>query len=303
MSFKKIFCIITVLALVFALVGCDDITDDRPNDEIVQTDTPPIKNPYPVDIGAESFDKSPEKVVSLSPSITEAVYDIGMFARLIGVSDYCTHPTDAVNLPKIGSPAHPDIEAIKALAPELVITHSLIASSDKVLLNQAGIRVLELESPDSFAELCQMYIQLSLIFYGAVDSQDVASDILSDFDIAMSEAKAANISHRFVCIEGINSDGELILSHGKTLESDILSVFGTNLWADADTYFVSEDEDKNLSPDVVFYNSILDEDDDATDIIVEAFGSAEYIAIDLEDFERPTVRLSETVKFLLAELS
>ncbi len=289
--------------MLFALVGCDDIIDDRPNEEVVQTDTPPVKNPYPVDIGAESFDKSPEKVVSLSPSITEAVYDIGMFARLIGVSDYCTHPSNAENLPKIGSPAHPSVEAIKALAPELVITHSPIASSDKVLLNQAGIRVLELKSPDSFAELCQMYIQLSLIFYGAVDSQDIASDILSDFDIAMSEAKAANISLGFVCVEGINSEGELILSHGETLESDILSVFGTNLRQDAEDYFVSEDEAEKLSPDVVFYNSILDEDDDATDLIIKTFGNVEYIAIDIEDFERPTVRLSETVKFLLAELS
>ncbi len=304
MNFRKIFCIITVLAILFSFVGCDDITNERPdNDEVVSTDTPPVKKPYPVDIGDESFESSPKKVVSLSPSITEAIYDIGMFDRLTGVSEYCTRPTDANGLAKIGSPAHPDVEAIKALAPELVITHSPIASSDKVLLKQAGIRVLELKSPDTFAELCQMYIQLSLIFYGAVDSQSVASEALLDFDSAMAEAANAGISLNFVCVEGVNSKGELVLSHTATLESDILSVFGNNLHTDEAKYFVEVDEAKALSPDVVFYNSIIDEDGDATDIVVEAFGSTEYIAVDIEDFERPTVRLAETVRFLLAELS
>ncbi|MBQ8623182.1 MAG: ABC transporter substrate-binding protein [Oscillospiraceae bacterium] len=303
MKLKRLFCFIMVLVIMLALVGCDDITDDHPNDNVVQTDTPPVKQAYPVDIGAESFDKAPVTVASLSPALTEAMNDIGAFDRLIAVSEYCSWPSDANDLPEIGNAAHPDIDAIKALMPELVITHSPIASSDKVVLNQAGIRVLELKSPDSFAELCQMYIQLSLIFYGAVDSQSVATDILADFDSAMSEAKAANISVSFVCVEGINSQGELILSHGKTLESDILSVFGTNLREDSEEYFVNEDELSVLSPDVVFYNSELDDDSDASDLIIEAFGSAEYIAIEIADFERPTVRLAETVRFLLAELS
>lgn len=302
MNLAKLFCLIMVIVVALFAVGCDDITNDRP-DDVVQTDTPPEKPAYPVDIGAESFDKAPVKVVSLSPAITDAMNDLRVFDKLIAVSEYCTRPTDAMSLPKIGNAAFPDIDAIISLAPELVITHSPIASSDKVLLNQAGIRVLELKSPDSFAELCEMYINLSLIFYGAVDSQNIAAGVLSDFDSAMSEAKAAGIANSFVVVEGVNDDG-LILSHGDTLESDILSVFGTNLRKDADEYFVSLDEASELSPDIVFYNSILDDDDDASDLILEAFGSrCEYIAVDISDFEKPTVRLSETVKFLLAELS
>lgn len=302
MKLAKLFCLITAIVFAFTAVGCDDITNEHP-DDIVQADQPPEKQAYPVDIGSQSFDKAPLTVVSLSPAITEAMNDLGIFDKLIAVSEYCTRPSDAGSLAKVGSPAHPDIEAIIALAPELVIAHSVIASSDKVLLNQSGIRILELKSPDSFAELCQMYIELSLIFFGAVDSLEVAQDALSDFDSAMSEAKAAGIDISFVCVEGVNDDG-LILSHANTLESDILSVFGNNLWASEDEYFVSEDEASALSPDIVFYNSELDDDDDASDLILEIFGrDCEYIGLDIADFERPTVRLSETVRFLLAELS
>lgn len=302
MKTAKLFCLIMAIVLAIFAVGCDDITNDRP-DDVVQTDSPPEKAAYPVGIGAQSFDKAPDKVVSLSPAITEAMNDLGVFDRLVAVSEYCTRPSGVELLPKTGNAAYPDIDTIISLAPELVIAHSVIASSDKVLLNQAGITVLELKSPDSFAELCEMYINLSLLFYGAVDSQDAASGVLSDFDSAMSEAKAAGIALSFVCVEGVNDEG-LILSHGNTLESDILSVFGTNLREEATEYFVSQEDAKELSPDVVFYNSILDEDEDASDMILDIFGSrCEYIEIDIADFERPTVRLSETVRFLLAELS
>ncbi len=302
MKFKKVFALICAGLMLFTLVACDDITNDRP-DEIVQTDTPPEKAAYPVDIGAESFDKAPVKVASLSPSITRAMYDLGVFDKLVAASNYCTSPLETSSLLKIGSAAHPDVEAIKALAPELVITHSPIASSDKVKLSQAGIRVLELDSPDSYAELCQMYIHLSLMFYGAVDSQDIALSALSELDEAMTLAKEKGVNKNFVCVKGISSDGELILSHGQTLESDVLSVFGTNLREDATEFFVSEDEASGLSPDIVFYNSLLDEDEDASEAIIDAFGDeVVYMAIDVSEFEIPTVAIAEIVNFLAAEL-
>lgn len=302
MKFKKVFALICAGVLALALVACDDITNDRP-DDIVQTDTPPEKAAYPVDIGVESFDKAPVKVASLSPSITRAMYDLNVFERLIAVSDYCTSPSGTGSLLKIGSAAHPDTQAIISLSPELVISHSPIASSDKVKLSQAGIRVLELDSPDSYAELCQMYIHLSLIFYGAVDSQEIALSALSELDAAMTSAQEKGINKSFVCVKGINDSGELILSHGETLESDILSVFGTNLRQDATEFFVSEDDAGELSPEIVFYNGAIDEDEDASELIMDIFGDeVTYVAIDIEEFEIPTAAVAEAVNFLSAEL-
>lgn len=303
MKLKRFVAFICIGLMLFSLVACDDITNEHP-DDVVHVDTPPEKQAYPVDIGSQSFDKAPVLVVSLSPSITRAMYDLNVFDRLIAVSDYCTSPSETGSLSKIGSAAHPDVEAIISLSPELVITHSLIASSDKVKLSQAGIRVLELDSPDSYAELCQMYIHLSLMFYGSIDSQEIALSALSELDSAMTAAKALGINKNFVCVKGINGKGELILSNAQTLESDILSVFGTNLRGDDDDFFVSKDEAGGLSPDIVFYNNNIDDDENASELIMEAFGDdVRYISIDVSDFEIPTVKLCETVNFLAAELA
>ncbi|HEY2986148.1 MAG TPA: helical backbone metal receptor [Candidatus Binatia bacterium] len=64
---------------------------------------------------------APRKIVSLAPSITEAVFALGLGERLIGVTTYCNYPIEAQRLPKIGDFMNPSLEAIVAKKPDLVI--------------------------------------------------------------------------------------------------------------------------------------------------------------------------------------
>ena len=60
------------------------------------------------------------RVVSLSPSTTEALFAIGAGALVVGRSRYCDYPASAVRLPQVGGYVDPNLEAIVALAPTLV---------------------------------------------------------------------------------------------------------------------------------------------------------------------------------------
>lgn len=61
------------------------------------------------------------RVVSLSPSTTEAVFAVGAGAKLVGRSRYCNHPSEALLLPQVGGIVDPSLEAILALRPDLVV--------------------------------------------------------------------------------------------------------------------------------------------------------------------------------------
>ncbi len=61
------------------------------------------------------------RVVSLSPSTTEAMAAIGARKQLVGRSRYCNYPPDVAELPVVGGFVDPSYEAILALAPDLVI--------------------------------------------------------------------------------------------------------------------------------------------------------------------------------------
>jgi len=61
----------------------------------------------------------PRRVVSLVPSLTEAVADTGL---LVGATDWCTHPV-GLEVTRVRGTKNPDRAAIEALAPDLVLAN------------------------------------------------------------------------------------------------------------------------------------------------------------------------------------
>jgi iron complex transport system substrate-binding protein len=72
-----------------------------------------------------SAQTNPERIVSTSPSITEALFALRLGPHVVGVSNYCEYPPQVKELPKVGTFLHPDAELIARLRPDLVILHEL----------------------------------------------------------------------------------------------------------------------------------------------------------------------------------
>jgi len=64
------------------------------------------------------------RVVSLSPSMTEIIYALGLEDQLVGDTDYCDYPPDAVKKHKVGGVMNPSLEEIAALKPDMVLVTS-----------------------------------------------------------------------------------------------------------------------------------------------------------------------------------
>lgn len=62
-----------------------------------------------------------ERIVSLSPGVTEILFAIGAGDQVVGVTQFCNYPEEANNLPKVGSGFRPSIERIVSLRPTLVL--------------------------------------------------------------------------------------------------------------------------------------------------------------------------------------
>src|SRR5258707_1060445 len=62
------------------------------------------------------------RIVSLAPSITETLFELGLGDRVVGVTRYCTFPPEARTKPQVGGYYDPNFEAVTAARPDLVIT-------------------------------------------------------------------------------------------------------------------------------------------------------------------------------------
>jgi iron complex transport system substrate-binding protein len=65
------------------------------------------------------FTAPPRRVVSLVPSLTESLFDLGAGASVVGITDWCIFPP-GLTLPRLGGTKNPHVEEIRALAPDLV---------------------------------------------------------------------------------------------------------------------------------------------------------------------------------------
>ena len=68
----------------------------------------------------------PQRVVSLSPAVTEIIYALGAQELLVGRTDFCEYPAEAQDIPSIGGISNLNIESILALNPDLVISGSMV---------------------------------------------------------------------------------------------------------------------------------------------------------------------------------
>lgn len=113
--------------------------------------------------------QSPQRIVSVLPSLTESVCALGACARLVGTDRYSNWPASVQALPKVGGGIDPNVEAIVALQPDVV----LISRSSRVIerLEKLGLKVLVLE-PKNHADVRRVLDTLGQVL-GVDDAQRV----------------------------------------------------------------------------------------------------------------------------------
>jgi ABC-type Fe3+-hydroxamate transport system substrate-binding protein len=116
------------------------------------------------------------RIVSLVPSTTELLCALGLADALVGVTVYCVEPRDVVRTKtRVGGEKDPDLDAIRALGPDLVVANIEENTREHVeALRAAGIRVW-LTYPRSVAESLTMIREL-----GEVTGAEAAARALLD---------------------------------------------------------------------------------------------------------------------------
>lgn len=97
-----------------------------------------------------NFAQSPQRIVSLLPSLTETVCELGQCQRLVGVDRYSVYPDRLQKLPQVGGGLDPNIEAVVVLKPDLVLMATSSRAGERLMA--LGIKVLALE-PKTHADV------------------------------------------------------------------------------------------------------------------------------------------------------
>ena len=124
--------------------------------------------------------QSPLRIVSLLPSLTETVCELGRCDRLVGVDRYSNYPDSVQKLVQVGSGLDPNIEAIVALKPDVVLMAKSSRAGER--LEALGLKVVALE-PKTHADVQRVMLKI-----GALLEVPDAQRIWRDIDAGVSAA-------------------------------------------------------------------------------------------------------------------
>ena len=139
------------------------------------------------------FDTPPQRIVTLLPSLTEAVWALGGGARLVGVDRHSNWPPALAALPRLATLDDALIEAIVALKPDVVLASTAGRATDR--LEALGLRVLRLKS-ESHADVRRTLALLAQLLGPPADGAKAWSRIEAELAAAAARVPARQHGRR-----------------------------------------------------------------------------------------------------------
>src|SRR5262245_27825325 len=94
----------------------------------------------------EPPNKTGRRFISLSPTLTEILFELGAGAEVVAVTTYCVYPEEAKGKEKIGDFVNPNFEKIVGLKPDVVFAETWSTSKIASRLRASGLNVKEVKS-------------------------------------------------------------------------------------------------------------------------------------------------------------
>jgi ABC-type Fe3+-hydroxamate transport system substrate-binding protein len=190
---------------------------------------------------AFAFEEPPRRVVSLVPSLTETLFDLGAGSDVVGITDFCIFPPDLA-LPRVGGTKNPRVDEIRALAPDLVHMNleENLRRHAEAIEEFAPVFVSE---PKTVNDVATLFAQL-----GAIHHRREAAERLID---TLNSMEIAGAPFTFACPIWKTP---WMWCGGDTYVSDLVTrAGGHNVLADRTRYpQIALDEVLAMKPDVVF---------------------------------------------------
>jgi iron complex transport system substrate-binding protein len=249
------------------------------------------------------------RIVSLSPATSELVFALGLGDRLVGRTRWCDYPPDVRRVADVGDGLAPNVEAVAARKPDLVLLYASPANRAAAERFAAlGIPVAAL-ALDRAADLRRA----ALLVGGLAGATRAADSLVDTFDSLRTEVAHEAARHRGprpkVYVD-VWADPPMTVGRGSYLQEEVEAAGGDNVFDDlrAASATVSLEAIARRDPDVIV---VLQTDTSrAPDLLarpgwdaVRAVREGRILVLDGTLFGRPSLRMPLAERDLAARLA
>ncbi len=314
---KKVLTLLLAAALGTALLaGCGQ-SDEGAADEDAQelsevteeTDAETVdakETQYPLTVtdsygDTVTLESEPMSVVSVAPNLTELMFALDAGDKLVGRSEYCDYPDEALEIPSVGSMYYPDIEAIVEADPDLVIvsTHFDAESTEK--LEELGIPIITLYEEYSYEGAYDMIATLGEVMNRNEEAAATVAE-MQELVAEVQETVEGQSRPTVYYVTGYGEYGDFTCG-GDTFTGQILTLAGAdNIAEDVSGWSITTEEIIEADPDIIILAEYMKDDFMATSPYSEltAVKEGNVFVIDNNLIERQGYRNAEGVRAVAA---
>ena len=159
------------------------------------------------------------RIVSLSPAVTELVFQLGQGRFLVGRSEVCNYPDEVERVPPVGRYADPALERVVRLKPTLVLSNDLRSPRSGEVLRKLGVKLI-VRQCRTVGEY-RVWVEL---LGRELSCPDAAKVELSRFDREIAELRA--LKPLPVSLLWVISDSPLMTGGRRSLLSEVSQLAG-----------------------------------------------------------------------------
>ena len=242
MKLKKALILLLCFCLALSLLSCSSNRENDENSSSASQSAPdqePIqdeKPEFPVEVNGTIVASRPVGVVSLSPAITDKIFDLKLEERLVGVSDLPEGEYPGYSL--CGTDVLPDIEKIGLLKAHLVVSETALPNEYVDALLAMNIDVVVIPHAESLQELWDSYIALCRMFEGEYAGRQMGEEFVGAVSNWLNEVRtevaslnvppkpALYLRHVPPDLPDAISNNSIIAATRDTLEHDLMEIIG-----------------------------------------------------------------------------
>lgn len=192
---------------------------------------------------------TPQRIVSLSPAVTESLYLLGLEKNVVGVTIYCSRPKEAKAREKAGTIMEPSLEKIMKLQPDLVLAMDLTDRKSIQKMKDLGLNLVTFTIPYTFEGLCDVFVQIGRVTGKLEEAKRLARRAKAK--VAAIQKATARLQRPRVLVQ-IGSKPFYVATKDVFMDDYIDFAGGTNVFRDAVSGSVGREAAIVRNPDVIF---------------------------------------------------
>ncbi|MBI9013350.1 MAG: ABC transporter substrate-binding protein [Clostridiales bacterium] len=253
---KKLLSILLIMMMVFTFIGCES------NSAVENNATTEEVGYYPVTftdgMGREvTIESEPMTIVTMAPSMTETIYALGLGDRLVGRTNYCNYPEAALSVESIGSLREPNLEAIIALNPDLILMSTHASEEVLAKLDEAGLKTAILTAQESFDGVYEIVTQTGTIFNVSDQATELVSTMQADVTTVLNLVGTAEKKTVYYVV-GFGEYGDYTAT-GDTFIHEMLEMAGgNNIAADGKSWSYNLETIIEKDPEYIICSELVD---------------------------------------------